>query len=197
MKKKLLIVVFLIFFTGCYNTINKNKKNTESDNISKGSENKKKAIIIFDNNYRLVYNSAQERNEIDRKAMIEAKPLLIENFKKVKNKIDDSLSINILPLSYILKTNQNSKYISFNLFVINTSDEIITNFKTKANFSFVNNPYKFSFVTEMQDVGMEKLLPNEGVIISYEEDITDQPTEYFNTPQLEDVNVNLSELKIF
>lgn len=197
MKKKLLIVVFLIFLTGCYNTINKNEKNTESDNISKGSENKKKAITIFDNNYRLVYNSAQERNEIDREAMIEAKPLLIENFKKVKNKIDDSQSINILPLSYILKTNQNSKYISFNLFVINTSDEIITNFKTKANFSFVNNPYKFSFVTEMQDVGMEKLLPNEGVIISYEEDITDQPTEYFNTPQLEDVNVNLSELKIF
>ncbi|AOA00447.1 hypothetical protein BFC22_10115 [Carnobacterium divergens] len=197
MKKKLLIVITIIFLSGCYKTINKTEKNVEVEGISKDSSTAiKKALIIFDNTYRLVYNNSQEKNEVDKKAMDEAKPLLIENFEIVKYKIDKSKKINILPLSYSLITNQSGKHLSLNLFIINTSNDKIVNFRANENFSFSNNPYSFSDTLEMKDIGMENLSPNEGVIYSYEQNITDQPEEYFNNLKLKDININLSELEI-
>ncbi|KRN54838.1 hypothetical protein IV74_GL002429 [Carnobacterium divergens DSM 20623] len=169
----------------------------EVEGISKDSSTAiKKALIIFDNTYRLVYNNSQEKNEVDKKAMDEAKPLLIENFEIVKYKIDKSKKINILPLSYSLITNQSGKHLSLNLFIINTSNDKIVNFRANENFSFSNNPYSFSDTLEMKDIGMENLSPNEGVIYSYEQNITDQPEEYFNNLKLKDININLSELEI-
>ncbi|KRN54832.1 hypothetical protein [Carnobacterium divergens] len=194
MKQKLLVglIVILMILTGCHNVTNK----SEEDSSKNNEDEIKKAIIVFDNKYRLVFNKGQEKSESDQNTLNDAKPLLIENFEKVKNKINTEKSINILPLSYTLTTNQNGKFISFNLFIVNTSSENIYNFKTDTIFSFVGNPYEFSYITEMKDIGMDRLLNNEGVIVSYDQKITDQPEEYFNNLKLEDININLSNIEI-
>lgn len=194
MKKKLLIGVTLLFLSGCYNSTN---KVIESDNTSKSSENKiKKAVIIFDNTYRLVYNNNQEKNEVDKTNMVEMKPLLIRNFEKVENKINKSMEINVVPLTYTITSNQNGKFITFNIFVINTTDKELTNFESIMTFSFTDNSYSFSDSLNMKDIDMDKLSRNEGVIISYSQSIADQSEEYFNNLKLEDISINLSEVKI-
>lgn len=196
--KKTILVSFVIPFImmGCGSTNITGQNDKKIVNVSSEEENVDIPYLVLDNKYNVVFNNDQKQNKFDREAIDNSVKTWTQNYEKVKVNIDEKQPINIIPLSYNVIKNSNSKMLGLNLFVVNTSDKTISDFKTLLEFTFNNSTFTDSDMLEMNLIGMNQLKKNEGVLISYATDIADQPEEYFDNFNIEDVTITLTDLSV-
>lgn len=196
MRKKIIIPIFILvlILVGCGNSgIQDNKDDVYS---SSKEMNFEEPFLVLGNKYNVIYNSSQKENKNDRDSIDNSLKTLTENFEKLNGNINKKQDLNVIPLSYTVIKNPNSKILGLNLLVVNTSDKIITDFSTTVNYTFKDSSFTYSHSLEMKEVGVNKLEKNEAVLISYATDIKDEFEEYFDNFNIEDVTIKLTDLTV-
>ncbi|MDZ5760160.1 hypothetical protein RAK27_16100 [Carnobacterium maltaromaticum] len=197
-KKNCILVLILLFLTGCSSNGENNKKedlslnSNESLNVNKQEQNE-----FIENGFKIgdyIYIDDGAKNDVYFEKILEQKESLKDNFDKVLNKIDNTKRINLLPYSAFYY--EDLEQYEINLFLVNTSEINIEN----GNFIGVTNMNDEFMklqggLTNFEDIN-KMLKPNEFELISYRFPVSKDKKIVLEGIKIESINFVVQDLII-